>query len=467
MRSPRTITLFAESTDLGQKPTSFLASIFFHCLMIALVSFVVLYSPRLDRRAIAQQYNMRRLDLAMPDEAIRRSESSKVKYPTPNAQDLKDPSTGRAAMMRQIAHAPKGAQTLLQPDLTKQVTLPDPVQVPTLMVWTPSKAVVKTIVAPPPTKPTSANITPSPAPPTQEVNLADISIATSQLPHPKLPTLPSTTSPVAVPGPEVQLAPTSISQVAAKPTPAAVMSLSDVHMAQGTVVLPPVNESAASKSDGLLAPGEVHNSAPGTGEHDGKGGAGNHAGKGSSSNGNAGTAADGRGADSPLPSGNGTGNNRVTVTRITLPKDGQFGSVVVGASLEDQFPEMARVWAGRLAYTVYLHVGLAKSWILQYSLPSSDEAAAAGSISRLDAPWPFNIVRPNLNIDPSESEAIMIHGYVNQSGHFEGLKIVFPPQFPQTQFVLASLEQWQFRPAARNGQLARVEVLLIIPEELR
>ena len=150
-----------------------------------------------------------------------------------------------------------------------------------------------------------------------------------------------------------------------------------------------------------------------------------------------------------------------------MPRDGQFGSVVVGASLEDQFPEMTRVWAGRLAYTVYLHVGLARSWILQYSLPMADEATSAGSISRVDAPWPYNIVRPNLEVDPSESEAIMVHGFVNQSGHFEGLKIVFPPQFPQTQFVLPSLEQWQFRPAARNGQLARVEVLLIIPEELR
>jgi hypothetical protein len=176
--------------------------------------------------------------------------------------------------------------------------------------------------------------------------------------------------------------------------------------------------------------------------------------------------ANGLGANSPLPSGDGTGN-RVTVTRITLPKDGQFGSVVVGASLEDQFPEMARVWAGRLAYTVYLHVGLARSWILQYSVPMMDDASSAGTVSRLDAPWPYNIVRPNLGIDPSESEDIMVHGFVNQAGHFEGLKVVFPPQFPQTQFVLASLEQWQFRPAARNGQFARVEVLLIIPEELR
>jgi hypothetical protein len=61
----------------------------------------------------------------------------------------------------------------------------------------------------------------------------------------------------------------------------------------------------------------------------------------------------------------------------------------------------------------------------------------------------------------------MIHGYVNQSGRFEALRIVFPAQFPLAQFVLASLQQWQFRPAARNGQIARVEVLLIIPEEMQ
>ena len=464
--SPRTITLFAESTDIGQKPTSFLVSILLHCFVIGMVSFIIFYSPSLDRRALAQRYNLRQLDLATPADAMRRSEASKINYPTPKSSNQNDPSTGRPAVLRQVAQAPKGPQTLLQPDLPKQITLPDPVPVPTLMVWTPNKAVVKTIVAPQPAKPTSANITPSPAPPTQELNLSDVSIATSELPHPKLPALPSTTSPIAAPGPDVQLAPTSISQVTAKPTPAAVMSLSDVHMAQGSVVLPPVNESAASKSQGMLAPGEAHDSAPGTGNRDGKGGANKTAGAGSGSNGNAGTMADGRAHDSPLPNGNGTGN-QITATKITLPKNGQFGSVVVGASLEDQFPEMTRVWAGRLAYTVYLHVGLARSWILQYSLPMADEAASSGSISRLDAPWPYNIVRPNLDIDPSESEAIMVHGFVNQSGHFEGLKVVFPPQFQQTPFILASLEQWQFRPAARNGQLERVEVLLIIPEELR
>jgi hypothetical protein len=92
---------------------------------------------------------------------------------------------------------------------------------------------------------------------------------------------------------------------------------------------------------------------------------------------------------------------------------------------------------------------------------------ATGGTPHLDAPWPFNIVRPNVSNDAADAETVMVHGFVNQSGRFEGLKIVYPPEYPETEFVLASLQQWQFRPAARDGQLARVEVLLIIPEEMQ
>jgi hypothetical protein len=60
----------------------------------------------------------------------------------------------------------------------------------------------------------------------------------------------------------------------------------------------------------------------------------------------------------------------------------------------------------------------------------------------------------------------MVHGFVNQAGRFEGLDIVFPPQLPQAPFVLRSLQNWQFRPATQNGQVVRVEVLLIIPQEM-
>jgi hypothetical protein len=59
----------------------------------------------------------------------------------------------------------------------------------------------------------------------------------------------------------------------------------------------------------------------------------------------------------------------------------------------------------------------------------------------------------------------MVHGFVNSAGKFETLTVLFPEGFSRAQFVLAALQQWQFRPAAQDGQPARVEVLLIIPEE--
>jgi len=53
---------------------------------------------------------------------------------------------------------------------------------------------------------------------------------------------------------------------------------------------------------------------------------------------------------------------------------------VVGAALEEKYPELAGYGAAEMAYTVYLHVGLARSWILQYSLPRAADAAAAGTL---------------------------------------------------------------------------------------
>ena len=59
----------------------------------------------------------------------------------------------------------------------------------------------------------------------------------------------------------------------------------------------------------------------------------------------------------------------------------------------------------------------------------------------------------------------MVHGFVNLAGRFERLAMVFPAEFAQAKFVLSALQQWEFRPARQNGQLAGVEILLIIPEE--
>jgi hypothetical protein len=131
--------------------------------------------------------------------------------------------------------------------------------------------------------------------------------------------------------------------------------------------------------------------------------------------------------------------------------------------MAEEYPETLGMWADRLAYTVYLQVGAEKNWIMQYCLPRVQQAV--GGISRPDAPWPYLIVTPHLAAGDSDTDAVLVHGFIDEGGHFEHLAVVFPTEFPQTKFILSALQQWQFRPAAQNGKSTTVEVLLIIPEE--
>jgi hypothetical protein len=144
--------------------------------------------------------------------------------------------------------------------------------------------------------------------------------------------------------------------------------------------------------------------------------------------------------------------------------DGQFGAVVVGSSIAEKYPETMQMWAGRMAYSVYLHVGLEKNWILQYAV-TRDAASVNGNAIQPKAPWPYLMERPHLAPGDFTSDAVMVQGRLNVSGHFEALAVVFPSDFSQAQFVLASLRQWRFRPATQNGEVVALEVLLIIPEE--
>jgi hypothetical protein len=456
MRSTRTITLFTDQPDPSQRPVSLIVSLLFHAVGLSLFSFGAFYVPPLDPRALHEHFSVRRLELDSPEQQSRRAAHDKVRYPSAQARAGAD--GGRDAhppAPRVIAKAAKGPQTLVQPDLPSSHTLPHAMPIPAVVIWTPQKQRVKDIVAPLPEKATAADVRPAPDPPNQEINLADLSLASLSQATPKLLALPSTTSPLTVHGPDrVQLAPVTVAQSSAQPTPAALISVSDLRMNKGSVVLPAVNETAAATVDGSSA-------NAGSGGPGGKPGAGSGERAGSA----AGQAEKLRASASETAE-DGAGKPP-RASQITLPKDGQFGAVVVGASLEDQFPEMAGVWSGRLAYTVYLHVGLSRSWVLQYSLPRDEEAAAGGAVARLEAPWPYAIVRPNLAAGAMDADALMVHGYVNQAGRFENLNIAFPPLFEDAEFVLKSLAQWQFRPATLEGKPARVEILLIIPELLQ
>ncbi len=468
--------LFATLESQHQKPTSLVGSILVHLIAGAVVLFGFAYKPP-SVRVVETHYTLRQLDLLMPPET---QKQSPPRIPYPKSHNAATAPEGRTEQSRTLPRpmdqVQPGPQTLIQADLLNPITLPQSIPVPQVVIWSPSKTTVKKITPPLPQKPTAADVIPTLDRPNQELTLADVNIASSKLPSFKSPVAPSTTSPVTVHTPaQVQLPPTSASQQTAPPTPASVLSLSDLKMKDGSAALPPVNETQASTAQGALSPGKAQNPSEQAGKGSlaakpGLGGAGQSAGAGTGANHSASTSGSGRPETSSSMSDSETGsdgNGRATTTPIALPKDGHFGSVIVNDDLEQEYPELEGAWAGRLAYTAYLHVGLSKSWIMQYSLPRNADAASAGTTSRLEAPWPYNIVRPNLAPGSVDADALMIRGFVDESGRFQDLTIVLPQPFSNAQFVLAALQQWQFRPAQHNGLAAKVEVLLIIPEELQ
>ncbi len=457
MSPPPIISLFSERPELNQRSPSFVVSILAHGAALGLVSFGFLSTPQIKSPTVFELYTVRRLDLHTMQSLMRQAVRSQIEYPRPRPVERKLSAAARQAM-RQIASAAPGRQTLIQPDLLKPLPLPQQISLPTVVIWNGEAIPVKTILAPLPKKPAVADVKPSVQRPNQEQRLADLSLAASDLAAQDQPLLPGTTSPVVVNGPQpTPPAPVTTAEGSAEPTPIAVMSLSDLNMANGDVTLPPANQSASLNPSGELAVGRTKGSAgPGQGQTVDDAG--------QSRTGNAAGAPDPNAAPRTFAPGALAGNP-LSTAHITLPKNGQFGAVVVGASMDEEYPEIAHLWDGRLGYTVYLHVGLEKSWILQYSLPPDAEAAKAGEVARIEPPWPYNIVRPNLAAGAIDADALMIHGFVNQDGRFESLSIAFPPQFPEARFVLNSLAQWQFRPARQNGKNVRVEVLLVIPDE--
>jgi hypothetical protein len=463
------ITLFSERPEQNQRPYTFLVSILVHCGAAGLVSLGILTAPKVKSPSLTQRYVVRHLNLHTIEPEVERAARKAIEQSCPQIQRKLPPprlsAAARPPAMRPMVQAPPGPQTLLQPDIPKPVTLTEEIPVPAVILWNGQKTPAKTLVAPQPEKPAVADVPPLIEMPNQELNVADIALPATELATKPQPILASTTSPVVAPGPEpTPPAPLTTTEGAEQPTPTALMSASDLQMKRGDVTLPPVNESAASNSTGALGAGQSKNSA-------GEGQASPAAAEQSTPNaGETPAAAAALGVETATgqsgPSTTGSGNgNQHSVTHISLPHDGQFGAVVVGSSLEEKYPETAPLWSDRMSYTVYLHVGLSRSWILQYSLSRADNAASAGNITHIEAPWPYNIVRPNIEPGAIDADALMVHGFVNQAGRFEALSILFPPQFEQAQFVLDSLSQWQFRPAAQNGQNVQVEVLLIIPDE--
>jgi hypothetical protein len=430
-----------------------------------MIAWGLIHTPAIVRDPVSRNYKVRHLELQVPETAA--SRAAEALYPNQNRAAKPAPKEitargGSSETTAQAAPRPrsvpalrmpeggKGKQILVQPEIRTHLAMAQEAPLPNVLVWTPELKPADTIVPPTPTQPTTVDVQTSLEVPNQELQLADLPQVAADQP-PLIETAPAgNTYPVAVQGPsDVKMPPATASTPTAQSTPAAVLSVSDLRMNAGTVALPPVNETKGDDNKEGASTGQ-----PGT-----RNGIGEPA-RGTSSENPAGAAA----ADAA----NSAHSQLAAVEsaeHIQLPSDGKFGVVVVGSSLSDQYPEALDVWSDRVAYTAYLHVGTPKAWILQYAQLREADAAAGGSIAHLDAPWPYDILRPNLLSKDLNADALMVHGVLNESGRLVNLAIAYPAGYVHSSFVLHELQQWQFRPAQQRGKPTAVEVLLIIPEE--
>ena len=416
-------------------------------------------------------------------------------------------------------------QTLVQLDVPPDVVVKHEIPLPAVMLWTQTEPppMKKRFIAPPlKALPKTAQKLPLAAalePPNREINIAPVQMAASVL----------NKAPAYVPPPAVA-SPATAGQEPAKelpklgledsyqPSAANIISLPDNPLRSTTMIaLPPANQVASSGAvkaesapgqggsegnteklggrghgegepgdggsvtqsggaaggkSGALAGGGVNTGvSPNTGSGNTTGGGGSGTATASAGTSGTGSASAGTGAGkSTGEGGNGAGEGPESAlagfTRLTLPKDGKFGVVVQGYAGAVPYPESVGALSGKVVYTVYLKVGLKRSWILQYCLPkaSGTTVPRGKSATPLEAPWPYLVMRPD-GWGASDPDYVMVHGTLTSAGKFDQMTLAFPDELERKDLLLKSLKMWAFRPASRDGEPIAVEVLLIIPRQ--
>lgn len=398
-----------------------------------------------------------------------------------------------------IAHVNPVKQTLVQLDLPPDIMLRHEIPLPPVLIWTQTELPAlprRPFVAPAVrrvvnrVKQQNLPAPPSLTPPNTAISVADLKISEAMINHaPRLPRPPANAPPVRVAAPEeIDKMPQIALSDPTQASPANIISLpeTDLHASGPIVALPPANQIAAvDVASG--ASGTGSGAKPGFGNGPESIANGNGSGTGASGDGHSttavtvagpGTSGDRGGAgngysvsasgggDVPAGSGDRLVESLPGATRITLPKEGKFGVVVLGSATAQQYPESVGALSGKLVYTVYLRVGLRKSWILQYCLPANADPGTRTAATRtpLEAPWPFLIMRPD-SLGNDDPDYVMVHGMITAAGHFDQLAMVFPDELERRDLLMNSLKLWAFRPATRDGVRTSVEVLLIIPRQ--
>jgi len=161
-------------------------------------------------------------------------------------------------------------------------------------------------------------------------------------------------------------------------------------------------------------------------------------------------------------------NSAAAVVRTAHPSNGNFDVVILQSVTRDDLPGGGGTLSGNPVYTVYLSVGDAREWLLEYCIPASVNSRASSYQVNIDdpgavsAPYPLLTVIPRNAFELPHPQHIVLHGLLSAAGIFHEVKA------PDTESalvreVLPLLSQWQFRPALRDKVPVEVEILLIIP----
>jgi hypothetical protein len=177
----------------------------------------------------------------------------------------------------------------------------------------------------------------------------------------------------------------------------------------------------------------------------------------------------GGGAGTASGAGGGTARTTPGPVVITRSPTGNFDAMVVQTTPISQYPEGRGLLTGRPIYSVYFSVGTAADWTFYFCIPGEKPASSNTSVVQLGppatpvkAPYPTKLIRPEIVL-PSWEKYVLVHGYVNEEGRFEGLRVVRSIQPGTDQALLASLTGWEFRAATKDGVGVMVEFLLSIP----
>lgn len=425
MYSPHILTLFAEP-QFPTRSYSLLASMLVHGAGGAVISIAMLRSPQASLQP--SLVHVVRLSASIDPELAARAYTPPARW-----SDVEADQGGRteeAEVSAKVSRT-RRLQVLLQPE-TSVVQIHDEVA-PSLMILAARPVNISPVEEPSRPDAGSAAVRPKLELPNGESHPAELNVTSSHAVTENSPVLSSSTTPIAI-GSSNQALPGLLSESSEHAAFARMVSISDQQLVSGSVVLPEVSIVPSS------VPFENGDQAKSSASHSG------HA-----------------LTESGAPGTGTAGGTSISVKRISFAKNGHFPVVLIGDSIQEAYPETAGTWRGRLAYTVYLPIDAGKRWILQYSLSAASQPAGAMSAVRPEAPWPVDMLVPNLDAYLSAVGAVIVHGFISPAGRYDDLSVAFPPQFPQEAALLDALKKWVFRPAVQRGRPVELEILLIIP----